>query len=322
MLPYVCNVLSLGPPIQSPPGLLKCPPSATERILTSQKRHLESMKKFDSIAIVGVGLIGASIGLAVRREKLAGEIVGIGRRASSLRKAKACGAVDRTTTNLERGVAGAELVIVCTPVELIVEQVQRIVAAVPGALVTDAGSTKELLVGELGKSLPRDSHFVGSHPMAGSENTGPEHGTADLLEGRTVVVTPSRKSLDEDVQRICDFWAALGAGVLRMTPKEHDRAVAATSHLPHLLASAIAGSTPEDYFSLVSTGWLDTTRIAAGDAALWRQIFMSNRENVLRSLARLEKSLGAMRGALERQDAAKLEKLLEQAKRTRDALGS
>jgi prephenate dehydrogenase len=280
------------------------------------------MKKFDSIAIVGVGLIGASIGLAARREKLARQVVGIGRRASSLRKAKACRAVDQTTTHLERGVAGADLVIVCTPVELIVVQVQRIVAVVPEALVTDVGSTKQQLVSALAKSLPRNSHFVGSHPMAGGENTGPEHGRANLLEGRTVVVTPDRRSQDTDVQRICDFWAALGAGVLRMSPKEHDRAVAATSHLPHLLASAIAGSTPEDYFPLVSTGWLDTTRIAAGDAALWRQIFLSNHENVLQSLTRLERTLRSMRTALERQDAAKLESLLEQAKRTRDALGS
>ena len=286
------------------------------------------MKRFNRVAIVGVGLIGGSVGLAIRRRRLAREIVGVGRRAASLRKAKSRGAVDRTTTDLESGVADAELVVVCTPVGSIVGRVRRVVAACsPGTLITDAGSTKVEIVRAIDKYLAKGHlvegvHFVGSHPLAGDHRTGPEHAREDLFDGRTVVVTPTSNTRKADVTTLRKFWTALGAEVVVMTAREHDRAMAATSHMPHGVAAALAVATPEKHLPLAVTGWLDTTRIAAGDPELWQQILMANRKNVLEALSRLEKSTAELRTALEREDSGRLKVFLTKAKRSRDAVGS
>lgn len=280
------------------------------------------MQSPQRVTIVGVGLIGASLGLALKRQNPPPEVVGIGRRASSLRRARKCGAIDRATTDMARGVAGADLVVVCTPPEAIVPAVEAVVAAHPAALVTDAGSTKAEIVEALEKSLPAAARFVGSHPLAGNEKSGPEHGRANLFAGRVVVVTPTRKTRRADTRAVGQFWRRLGAQVVELAPREHDRRLAATSHLPHLVAAAIAAATPSRYASLVATGWLDTTRIAGGDPQLWRQILLANRGNVLDALERVEGTLAALRSALERGDAARLEALLKKGKHRRDALGS
>jgi len=283
----------------------------------------EPMARYESISIVGVGLIGASVGLAAKRAGVAREMVGIGRRAASLRKARECGAVDRTTRSLARGVAAAELVVVCTPVELIAPLTLEAAGAAPaGALLTDAGSTKAELVRRIEAGLEPGHSFVGSHPMAGNEKSGPEYGQADLFDDRVVVVTPTPRSRPEAVESIAQFWKSLGAHVLEMSPQEHDRAAAATSHLPHLAAAALALATGEQYAPLIGSGWRDTTRIAGGDAALWRQILLANRSHVLRSLRELQRSVSLFRTALQDEDAEELESLLAKAKRNRDALGS
>ncbi len=282
-----------------------------------------SMKRFKTVTIVGVGLIVGSVGLAIRRRRLADQVVGVGRRARSLQKAKALGTVDRTTTDLAKGVAGAQLVVVCTPVASITEHVRQVAAACPaGTLITDAGSTKMEIVRELEGSLANDVHFVGSHPLAGDHRTGPEHAREDLFQGRTVVVTSTPKSRKADVATLRQFWTALGAEVEVMTPAKHDRAVAATSHLPHVMAAALAAATPDAYRSLIATGWLDTTRVAAGDPDLWQQILFANRQNVLKEIGRMEKSVARLRTALEQQDARRLVTFLTKAKRSRDAVGS
>ncbi len=284
---------------------------------------------WNKVAIVGVGLIGGSIGMAVLKRRLAKEVVGIGRRPSSLGAAKRVNAVTTTTTNLAKGVRDAELVVVCTPVEDIVEHVRavgRIFNPSHKVLITDVGSTKAEIAHQLEKSQqtsgwPPDLQFIGSHPIAGNEKRGPQHGSADLLVGRTVVITPSQQSPRAEVARLKKFWTSLGAEVVVMTPEEHDTAMAAVSHLPHLLASAIAGASPDRYVSLSGSGWQDTTRIAAGDPALWRQILLANRKNVLDALQRFENQLAAFRKALDSGDAKSLERLLLEAKRVRDANG-
>ncbi|MCA9249294.1 MAG: prephenate dehydrogenase/arogenate dehydrogenase family protein [Planctomycetales bacterium] len=280
------------------------------------------MPQFQKIAIIGVGLIGASIGLAVRKRRLAAEVVGIGRRTSSLRKAKNVGAVDRTTTKLASGVQDADLAIVCTPVGAIAEIVAQVAAAAPNCLITDAGSTKEQLVAEIESRADTVIRFVGSHPLAGAECSGPEHGQADLFKNRTVVVTPTSRTALSDKETITKFWKKLGAQIVELTPAKHDEALAATSHLPHLAAAAIAASTPERYLQLVATGWADTTRIAAGDADLWRQIFFANRSHVLAAMDTFEGHWKAFRLAIELGDGDKLTTLLTEAKRIRDALGN
>lgn len=285
------------------------------------------MKRWDTVAVIGVGLIGGSIGLASRQRGLVRRVIGIGRHAERLERAAELGAVTEWTTQMEHGVAQADLVVVCTPVELIVEQVCRVAEACPaGAIITDVGSTKLQIVSELDRRLRdaarRKVGFVGSHPMAGSERSGVEYSQADLFENRVTVVTPSKNTCTRKRQAIEQFWRSLGSRVLRRSPADHDRAVAAVSHLPHLVASALAAATPANGRPLVGGGWRDTTRVAAGDVELWRQILWENRDHVLNSLHRFEKVLASFHDALLRDDPARLVELLTAGKQNRDAVGN
>jgi prephenate dehydrogenase len=280
------------------------------------------------VAIVGVGLIGGSIGLALRERSLAAEVVGVGRRAASVEKAIACGTLDRGTTNLVDGVAGADWVVVATPVGMIVDSVLAVAQAAPRAAITDAGSAKAEICRELRTQAAKNEslaglggRFIGSHPIAGDHRTGPEHARADLFDGRTVVVTPEDETPPGLVERATEFWESLGANVVLLGPEEHDRALAATSHLPHLIAAALAASTPEEWLRLAGTGWGDTTRIAAGDPGLWTQIFQQNRAGVIDALRRFEHRLAIAAEAIAEEDAAALTIELQEAKRIRDALG-
>jgi prephenate dehydrogenase len=281
------------------------------------------MKRFKSVAIVGVGLIGGSIGLALRQRALADVVIGVGRRQASLRTARRVGAVTNTTVDLAKGVAEAELVVVCTPVGRIVEDVRRAAESCPeGTLITDAGSAKRVIVEALDDQLPRRCRFLGSHPLAGSERAGATYAKADLFEGRIAVLTPTKNTRAEDFDTLEHFWSALGSVVVQMSPEEHDRAMGVISHLPHLAAAALAAILPENYYRLAAAGVLDATRIAAGEPSLWTPIFAQNRENVLAALGRYEHQLAALRTAIERNDEAMLEQLLAAAKKNRDALGS
>lgn len=283
------------------------------------------MKKWDTVAVIGVGLIGGSVGLDLRKRRLAKHVVGVGRRASSLQKAKRRGTVTATTTRLARGVADAELILVCTPVDDIVQKVMAVADHCPtDALITDVGSTKAEIVASLeGKLRGRDcAEFVGSHPLAGSEKAGPEHARTNLFEGRAVVVTPTRRTSSSATETIESFWKSLGARVISMTPKAHDQAVSTISHVPHLVASALAAATPVDDLQLAGGGWLDTTRVAGANAELWRQILCDNRAHVLKSLDKFEKVLASFRHALVTDDQRTLLQLLEAGKRNRDSVGN
>lgn len=281
------------------------------------------MRRFNTVAIVGVGLIGGSLGLALRQRNLAERVIGIGRSQTSLRTARRVGAVTNTSIDLAKGVAEAELIVVCTPVGRIVDFVRQTAEHCPeGTLITDAGSTKQTIVEALDGTLPRGVRFLGSHPLAGSEKTGCAHASADLFEGRVAILTPTLNTRAEDFDQLEHFWAQLGSVVIQMSPVEHDRALALTSHLPHAVAAVLAAMLPESLFRLTGAGFHDTTRIAAGDAELWQQIFLANRTNVLAALDQYAHRLHALRTALEQQDKAALENLLTLAKKNRDALGS
>lgn len=283
------------------------------------------MSTWKRVAIVGVGLIGGSIGLALRERKLAKRVVGIGRDASKLIRAKSKGAIDEGKTDVASGVAGADVIVVCTPVDSVVEIVAAAAAACPPkALLTDAASTKSDIVARLTKRLKSGVRFVGSHPLAGSEKSGVAAARANLFDGRRVVVTPTDSTPREAAQGIGEFWSALGAEVVAMSPDEHDQTVAATSHLPHLLSSILAATTPEGALPLTATGWRDMTRIAGGDPELWRQIFATNKAHVLTALGRFEKVLTEARRALGNDDPALVElvNILTEGKRRRDAVGS
>jgi prephenate dehydrogenase len=287
------------------------------------------MRTWDTLAVIGPGLIGGSIGLAALREGVVSRVIGIGRSQTSLQTAISRGAISEGTLDLAAGVRDADLIVVCTPVDEIPYYVERAAEACqPGALITDAGSTKADLVARVQQARGRSNvwkdsvHFLGSHPLAGNDKRGSDYARADLFVDRMVVVTPTSQSRAEDVAALRGFWSSLGASTVEMTPEEHDRAVAVTSHMPHLVASAIAGATPAEYVTLTAGGWLDTTRIAAGDPNLWRQIFFANRENLMAALSRFDQTLANLRRAIEAGDAAALERLLTEGKRIRDAVGS
>lgn len=277
----------------------------------------------DTLTIVGVGLIGGSIGLAARQRGLASHIVGAGRSQATLDRACALGAIDEGCLDYRVAVQRANLAVFCTPVDCILEQaINAAQACQAGTLLTDAGSTKAAIVAGVESRLPAGVDFVGSHPLAGSEKRGPDFAEADLFENRLTIITPTPRTSPAAVDRVAAFWQALGSRVRVMTPEEHDRALAATSHLPHLLAAALAGTLPSELHALTATGFRDTTRIAAGDPALWTAIFDQNRESLLQALSRVEGQLDRFRQALEGHDVAALTQLLTQAKQVRDALGS
>jgi prephenate dehydrogenase len=286
------------------------------------------MAEYDTVAIVGVGLIGGSIGLALRDRKLARRIVGIGRRQSSLDTARTIGAIDHGVTNLANGLAEAQLVVVATPVDTVVERVlQAAAAAPPGALISDVGSTKETIVSTIDAALAArrsGPRFVGSHPLAGDHRTGAGHARADMFEDRVVVVTPSQATRPAAITEISGFWESLGANVRTMTPAKHDAALAITSHLPHAVAAALAVATPKELLRLTASGWRDTTRVAGGDPQLWQAIFAANRQHVLEAIDLFRQTLDNLRTTLEQSDNEALITLLEAAakmKRERDALG-
>lgn len=286
------------------------------------------MKPWQRVAIVGVGLIGGSIGIDLLRRGLAKEVVGIDRRPTTMRVAKRVGACTSTTLDLATGVADAELIVVCTPVDSVVKDVIAAAqAARPGTIITDAGSTKASIVAAIEsahkqKQFDSRTTFVGSHPMAGSEKSGPQAAQADLFVGRTVILTPSDVTPLAACRVVTRLWKSLGAKVVTLSPTAHDQAVAQISHLPHVVAAALAQITSDDNRRLVAGGWIDTTRVAGGDPVLWRQILLDNRAAVLAALDRYQKQFDAYRQALHKGDAARLETLLTEAKRSRDALGS
>ena len=279
-----------------------------------------------SVAIVGVGLIGGSIGLAARRQGLVERVVGIGRSRERLEKALQVDAITDilcVSDDLTAGLAEVELIIVCTPVGLIAEQIRQLAEhAGPGTLFTDGGSTKRSIAEALAQPLANDCRFVGSHPLAGSEKTGVTHATADMFEGRVAMITPTEHSREEDVERLAVFWESLGAKVVRLTPDEHDRAMAATSHMPHAVAVALAASLPDEFRRLTGTGFSDTSRLAGGDPDMWQQIFLDNRTYVGESIRSFAEHLLQLADLIDDADATALEKYLTRAKKKRDALGS
>jgi prephenate dehydrogenase len=277
--------------------------------------------RVSTLALVGVGLIGGSVGLAARRRGVGTRVVGFDRDRAALEQALARGILDEAAPDLAAAARAADLVVFCTPVDTIAAHVLAAAPACrPGSVLTDVGSTKAAIVRDLQGRLPAGVAFVGSHPLAGSEKNGPAFARADLFDDRLVVVTPMAPVDDRALSRVTAFWHSLGAAVRAMGPEEHDRALALTSHLPHLLASALAGVLPPEWAELTATGFRDTTRLAAGDPALWAAIFRSNQGSVLAALERLDGWLSRFRCALADGDTAALVELLRQGKAARDGL--
>lgn len=276
--------------------------------------------EFSAVAVVGVGLIGGSIGAAVKSRGVAKSVIGFGRNRARLEAAQRSGIIDGVATDGSQ-IADAELIVVCTPVDRIAADVLALAPhARPGAVVTDAGSVKGTICSALRSRLPPGTTFIGSHPLAGSEKAGFEHADAELFAGRVCIVTPDDAAPAESLVRVRRFWELIGMRVVEMSPARHDAVLALTSHLPHAVAAALASllDTPEADFA--ATGFRDTTRIAAGDAELWTAIFSANREPLVEQLDRFQQQVSELRTAIAANDQNRIIELLRDAKQRRDRL--
>ena len=273
------------------------------------------------LTIVGLGLIGGSLGLAVKRRHVAKEVIGLSRHPATLRRARASRAIDWGTTRVGEAVREADLIIVATPVDTIVPLAHRIATSMrPGSVLSDVGSTKAAIVGALERTLPPRIAFVGAHPLAGSEQQGLSAASPTLFDGSTCVLTPTMRTDRRALRRVDRFWSALGADVITMTPQAHDRLVARTSHLPHLLAYALTQAMTIAPLSRAPRSFLDMTRIAKSAPELWDDIFLSNRAELLDALRRFEQERRALRRAIVHGDRRTLRHLLTRAHAKRHAL--
>jgi prephenate dehydrogenase len=281
--------------------------------------------QFRKISIVGVGLLGGSIGLAAKRRSLAREVAGFVRRAASLKDCEKAGAVDYATTDLLAAVSNADLIILCTPLAQMRSLTEQFLPALKrGAIVTDVGSVKAGVVRELESVIAKaGAHFVGSHPMAGAEKTGVAAARENLFENAVCVLTPTRKSNANAVRKLKEFWKSLGARVLKIDAAQHDLLVSRSSHLPHIVAAALANlvlnpAHPKSQAALCATGFRDTTRIASGSPEMWRDIALANRKNLSRSVDVFVAELKKFHSALNRGDAKAVGNFLATAKERRD----
>lgn len=272
---------------------------------------------FEKLAVLGLGLLGGSVAAAAKQRGLADEVVGAARRTGPLERARAAGIVDSVASPLE-AVVGADFVVLATPVGSMPKLVAEVAPNLePGCILTDVGSVKLSVIDLIPGLLPDGVEFVGSHPMAGSHLRGPDHARADLFEGATCVVTPRLGQSPTAIERVEDFWRALGARVTRRSAAAHDEEVAWVSHLPHLLAFAFAESlqsAPREVGELAGSGFRDFTRIAQSDAELWGEILSLNSKALSGPLNHFSESLARLARLLEEGDGESLERLLSQAR--------
>jgi prephenate dehydrogenase len=278
------------------------------------------------LCVVGPGLLGGSVALAARARGLAREIVAVGRSDASVAPALRAGAVDRGVTNLAEGLRGSDLCILATPVATLESQLAAVWAAAEAdVVITDVGSTKGRIVDRAERlAAGRPLAFVGSHPMAGSERAGFAEARADLFVAATVVLTPTEGTSPAALARVRGLWEAMGARITVLDPVTHDRAAAAVSHLPHLVADALVDAVTRmdpAFFEIAARGFRDTTRIAASSPPIWREIFQDNRAALGEALAAFRKSLDHLEDVLATGDAAAVEAELERIKQQRERLG-
>lgn len=279
----------------------------------------------DTIAIIGVGLIGGSLGMAAKARGLARKVVGIGRDGRKLVRAQQRGAVDTVTTDLISGVAEADLIFVCAPVLAIVPTIAAIAPHVkPGAIITDVGSTKSEITRHAEAAMLEGRSFVGGHPMAGSEESGVEAAVPYLFLNATYVITPTENTDVRALSTLVNFAEGLGSQVVIMDPEQHDRSAAIISHIPHILAAAILRLAAEEQgrhgkvFELAAGSFRDMTRVSASPPELWKDICMSSREAITTQLKRFEGILAEVRRHIESEDDVDIEQLFREARDLRE----
>jgi len=275
---------------------------------------------FNQLGVIGCGLMGGSFALALKRAGLVKRVIGYSKSPSTTERAKKMGVIDDTAESALLAVSGSDIVLMAVPVsasESTFKAIRHMVE--PGVLFMDVGSTKRDVVDAARRVLKeRVASFVPAHPIAGKEVSGVSHADASLYAGRQVIITPLPQTSPELVQKATDVWSAIGAQVLRMTPENHDAAFAAVSHLPHMLAFAFFNSVAKqpagrDFLSLAGPGFRDFTRIAASDPEVWRDILMSNREEILKQSMRFRHTLDALEHVIKTGNVEALEDLIRSA---------
>jgi len=281
---------------------------------------------WQKVTVVGVGLLGGSLGLAIKARGLAAKVDGFVRRSSSITECQQWGIVDHATRDLARAVEGADLVILCTPLSRMRELTEKMLPALKrGAIVTDVGSVKGSVVEELEPLISgAGAYFVGSHPMAGGEKMGASAARADLFVQAICLITPTANSEPDAVRQVDQFWQSVGARTLRLSPSAHDDLVSRSSHLPHVVAAELANYVlspvhPPEQAIVCANGFRDTTRIASGSPEMWRDIALANRRNLSRVLGVFIEDLQEFRLALENGDVKTIEEFFDKAKQRRDA---
>lgn len=284
-------------------------------------------KVFKHVAIVGLGLIGGSLARAIKSRNLAEKITGYGRKSERMKKALELGLIDDYFVGFERGFEDVDLVVIGTPVSKIALNAGQLMSYLrPGTVVTDVGSVKEAIVADIEAGIPEDVFYIGGHPIAGTENSGFEYSIEDLFEGRICVLTPTDNSDDNALQALKQFWSSVGARVLCMDAKDHDRIFAAVSHLPHMVAFSLVNAIAdmkvlgEDILQYSAGGFKDFTRIAASDPVMWRDIAIMNKESILSMLECFENSLSELKDAILKQDGSVLEQMFRRSRNKRRAI--
>lgn len=285
---------------------------------------MKKASSFRRVAILGPGLLGGSLGLALRRHRLAREVVIWGRRGEVARQAVACRAAHRAASSPEDAVRGADLVILCTPAETMSELVRGFRSHLRrGALVTDVGSTKREVVRRLSALLAGRAVYIGSHPMAGGERDGLAAARPNLFEGSLCILTPRARTPTAALQRLAELWEAIGCRVRTVPPARHDAITARISHAPHLAAAALINMVAHDdpgALDFIGNGFRDMTRIAGGPAEMWTGIVLSNSENIRGALGALIRELEAVRRDIARGSKSRLLAFLRQAREHRNRL--
>lgn len=271
----------------------------------------------ETVVIVGVGLIGGSLAAALRQRRIARTVIGVGRDASRLELARQAGLIDEIATDIGQVAPRADVIVYCTPVDRVADGVRLAAKSVrPGTLLTDAGSVKQPICDALAE-IPA---FIGSHPIAGSHRQGFEAADPQLFEGRTCVLTPLPTATGSQVERLARLWQAVGMRTVTMSPSVHDQTLAMTSHLPHLVAAALAATLTEQNRPFTGTGFRDTTRIAAGDPDLWSGILQQNAKHVIQGIEAVQQQLENYKKSLVCNDAVAIKQLLNAGKQQREAL--
>ncbi len=284
-------------------------------------------KLFNKVCIFGVGLLGGSIGMAIKKNELAGKVVGIGRDIGRLKKAVLVEAVDTVTTDYIAEVRDADLVILSMHINSSLEAAKKIAPFFKkGTIITDVGSTKELFCKEMQGILPDGIHFVGAHPIAGLEKHGVDVATHRLFNGAVCVITKTSKTNKNALLKIKKLWNKIGADVVFFSPSQHDKLVALTSHLPHIAAVSLVNALDKtdtidkDLKLVIGNGFRDTTRIASSSPKMWQEICVTNKKNILDVLSRFKRELDKMCKLIHESDSKELIKKLEEAKSLRTSL--